>query len=132
MTANEAFEYALKEIDELRFEKSVSVKITPYDFTTDHGKEMLEKYSPKNISPENASPKKWCKIKFVTPNDEQISEIRELGNYLNLCGISFDSGGCAEGRDWELDWSFNYVAKDNQEAREARDQLEDIMKDCDI
>lgn len=125
MTANEAFEFGLSKIDELKHELGINIKVIPYDFTRDHTKEYLEE----PIEEHQVSTDKWCRINFLTPmTDEQREKIRELGNYLNLIGMSWDSGGCATGWDWEWDWSFNYVPKDNQEAREGRDQLDELFK----
>ena len=126
MTANEAFDFGLAKIDELRQEQNLNIKITMYDFTRDFAKKYLEE----PVEEHQASTDRWCKITFRTPmTDEQLEKVRELGNYLNMVGMSWDSGGYITGRDWEWDWSFKYVGKDNQEAREARDQLEDIMSD---
>jgi hypothetical protein len=126
MTADEAFDFGLAKIDELRHENGLKIKVIPYDFTRDHAKKYLEEPVEKH----QASTDRWCRINFKNPmTDEQHEKVRELGNYLNMVGMSWDSGGCAEGRDWEWDWSFKYVAKDNQEAREARDQLEDLFKE---
>ena len=127
MTPNEAFDFGLAKIDELQQETGIKIKFHPYDFTTEHGKEVKEE----PLEEHQASTDRWCRIQFLNPmTDEQKEKIRELGNYLNMCGISSDSGGCATGRDWEWDWSFKYTVKDNQEAREARDQLEDLLKNC--
>ncbi len=129
MTSDEALKFGLFKIDELQKETGIKIKIVPYDFTTDHGKEMKIEYLRKHLNkePNGASPHLWQRIHFVQPNDEQKEKIRELHNYLNMCGISSDSGGCCEGWDWEWDWSFNYIAKDNQEAREANNQLYDLF-----
>ena len=129
MTANEAFDFGLYKIDELQKETGVVIKIHPYDFDRfdeKHNKELIEKYS----GDDRADPEKWCRIHFKSPmNDEQKEKIRELRNYLSMVGISSDSGGCAAGWDWEWDWSFRYIAKDNQEAREADDLLYDLFKE---
>ena len=126
MTADEAFEFGLCKIKELQQETGVKIKIHPYDFTRDFAKKYLEE----PIEEGQASTDKWCRIQFLNPmTDEQKKKIRELGNYLNMCGISSDSGGCAIGWDWEWDWSFKYTIKDNQEAREARDQLHELFKE---
>lgn len=131
MTANEAFDFGLSKIDELQQETGVVIKIIPYDFTKfkdggKHEKELKEKYSGEECADHN----KWCRIHFSNPTDEQKEKIRELGNYLNMCGISSDQGGCAAGWDWEWDWSFKYVGKDNEEAREMRDQMYGLFKEC--
>lgn len=127
MTANEAFDFGLAKIDELKREQGINIKVIPYDFTRDHAKKYLEE----PLEEHQASTDKWCRIHFKNPMTErQKEEISEIGNYLNLVGISFDSGGCEKGRDWEWDWSFKYVGKNNQEAREARDQLEDLLNQC--
>ena len=129
MTPNEVFDFGLAKIDELRQEQGINIKVIPYDFTSNHAKKYLEE----PLEEDQASTDRWCRIKFKNPmTDEQKEKFRELGNYLNMVGISFDSGGCKEGRDWEWDWSFKYVAKDNQEAREARDQLEDLLGEYNI
>ena len=131
MTANEAFDFGLSKIKELQKETGIKIKFRQYDFTTEHGKEVKEE--DKFKTEKHASHEKWCRITFCSPfTDEESEKIRELGNYLNMVGMSWDSGGCATGRDWEWDWSFKYVGKDNQEAREARDQLEDLFDECNI
>jgi len=45
-----------------------------------------------------------------------------------MCGITFDTGGWKKYRSWQLDWSFEYTGKENEEIRDARDEVEDLIK----
>jgi hypothetical protein len=67
-------------------------------------------------------------VSFKIKSENDGVKIHEMANYLGLCGICFDTGGCSVCRDWELDWSFRYVKGDEDwEWREARERVEEFI-----
>lgn len=75
----------------------------------------------------------WCRIVFKNLTKIQLQKIMELGNYLGLCGITFDCGGGIDNnnnpyRQWEFDWSFQFnKGVEDINWREARETLEDTL-----
>ena len=124
MNTIEAFYFAMTKINELK-EQGIGVEITPYNFIDKkHKAELLKEYSKE----ENIPHEKWCGVNFRVNNDADAKKISEVGNYLGMCGMSFDTGGCANNRDWEFDWSFSYVkGSENWEWKEAREVVEDLI-----
>lgn len=71
---------------------------------------------------------KWVHVTFKIIFKEDALKIRKMADYLGLCGICFDVGGCSGYRDWELDWSFRYNKGDeNWEWSKARERVEEII-----
>jgi hypothetical protein len=69
---------------------------------------------------------KWVRISFKNLDKMEAEKVLEKGNYLGLCGISFDCGGSEGVRDWELDWSFTYnKGQEMLDWIESREQIED-------
>lgn len=121
MTTQEAFDFVMSKVDEL---KELGIKVV--------SKPCPSKNNPKTIAhyntPENIKPDTWVHISFKTTDVKHLAEIHEVVNYLGMCGITFDTGGCNGQRDWKLDWSFNY--KEGSEdwiKRNVRDDLEDML-----
>lgn len=121
MTTNEAFELAIEKANELK-ENGIEVVFRPCN--SEDNEEMIEKYN----KPENIPPDKWVKVTFENIDKYQAEKIHDAANYLGMCGILFDSGGCSNSRDWELDWSFQYTGQEEPEERkQARDEVEDMI-----
>lgn len=117
----EAFYFTMQKVNELK-ENGIAVNVKPTKSKTN--KELVKKYNkPDRIPVEN-----WVNVSFKIENEEQVLKIYEAANYLGLCGIRFDTGGCSNCRDWELDWSFSYnEGEENWEWREARKEVEDMI-----
>ena len=125
MTTNEAFEFTLEKVDELK-ELGIKVKIKPYNFIDDkHRKEIIEEYN----GPDSAIPDKWVGIRFISLTETQAEKVYEMTNYLLMCGIGFVTGGCSGCYDWELDWSFHYTGKEDEDAREGTEWVQDQLRD---
>ena len=125
MTTLEAFYFAMTKINELK-EQGIKVEIIPYTFCNEkHKNELLKEYSKK----ENIPHEKWCSITFTVKNKEEAEKIHEVGNYLGMCGITFDTGGMSNSRDWEFDWSFSYrKGSENWEWKEGRETVEEMIQ----
>jgi len=132
-TVIEAYEFTLSKIKDLE-ETGIMVTFKPTNSRND--KEIVEKYN----LPDRLPPELWYNVKFTIIDPSDSNKIFELGNYLRLCGIGFDTGGCCGIRDWELDWSFTYKKGDDQpELGMAREELEEMInslswseKHCDL
>ena len=126
MTALEAYELTLEKIDELKNDGiKVSFKNYPKDLINN---EILNEYNDKEHIPHQY----WKDVTFKNVDEIEIEKISETLNYLSLCGISFDLYGCCGERTWQLDWSFRYTGKINDEWRDEKDQLESMLKNCDL
>jgi len=120
MTTIEAHQLTFKKIKEL--EKSgISVEIKPSK--SRESSEMIKKYN----NPGRVPPEYWFFVTFFIDNNAQAMKIHEAANYLGMCGITFDTGGCCNYRDWELDWSFRYTGVEDEKWRDARDSVEDMI-----
>ncbi len=124
METIDAFYFAIEKIYELK-EENIEVKITPYRKVSEEEKQdLIKEYS----GPERIPFDKWCKITFTINKDDDVRKIQEVGNYLGMVGISFDTGGCKRQRDWEFDWSFSYIPKSEKfEWIQAREDVEDMI-----
>ena len=117
----EAFYFTMQKVNELK-ESGITVNVKPTKSRTD--KELAKKYD----KPERIPAEHWVNVSFKIENKEQALKIRETANYLGLCGIRFDTGGCSNCRDWELDWSFSYKkGEEDWEWRDAREEVEDMI-----
>lgn len=122
MTPTEAYEFAMKSVNDLI--KIGGIKVTIVQSKSKQHQETANKY---NLL-ENIPPEIWTHINFKFETNEERIKIFEMGSYLGLCGISFDTGGCCNSRDWEFDWSFRYKKGDeNWDKRNAREDLEDTI-----
>ena len=122
MTTQEAYDFTIDKVNELQ--KS-GIKVETRSCNSKDNPETIAKYS----SPENVAPEFWVHISFKTDNKPHLDQIHEAVNYLGMCGISFDTGGCCGQRDWELDWSFRYKEGDEDwEKRDTRDDVEDVLR----
>lgn len=121
MTTEEALAFTLNKVDEL---KELGIKVINKPCLSKDNPKTIKKYS----NPENTKPNTWIHISFRTTDGKHLMAIHEAVNYLGMCGITFDTGGCNGQRDWALDWSFSY--KEGSEdwiRRNARDDLEDTL-----
>ena len=116
MTSITAYELTLDKIRELK-EYGIKASIHPCDNFMKKEYNLLE----------GIPPEKWVNVSFEITNKGEAMRIHEVANYLNMCGISFDSGGCCDHRDWELDWSFSYTGKEDDGWRDAREEVEDMI-----
>ena len=121
MTPLEAFELTIEKIKELQ-KNGIEIEITPS--ISREFEDTIRKYKGK---PGRIDPEHWVNVAFRTTDKSEMIKINELANYLGLVGVSFDTGGYLGYREWELDWSFKYTGKENEEWREARQTMEDII-----
>ena len=129
MTPNEAHDYALelaKELQASGIELEITLWLDKHKSRDEHYKNCVEKYGN---DPKRASINKWCLVRFKTKSQEEVDLIHEKHKALSWMGVSFDSGGMADGscRDWELDWSFSYTGKPDTEHEESIDQCKDML-----
>ena len=122
MSTAEAYDFVLKEIDEL---KESGINIVAKSSISRNNKQIIKRCS----GPENIPPDAWVHITFLNLDEGQAMRVHEAANYLGMCGIYFDTGGCSDYRDWELDWSFKYTGKidDDKEVKDLRNDVEDII-----
>lgn len=119
MNKEDAFYFAIDRVLDLN-NNGVDFKITPYN-NPNNISDAKNDEIPKNL---------WCRINLKIKDKSDAQKISELGNYLGMCGISFDSGGCKGSRDWEFDWSFKYKkGEENWEWRNAREDVEKMIAD---
>jgi hypothetical protein len=121
MTPIDAYHLTLSKILELK-ENGINVEIIPTKSRID--KKLIERFN----QPERIPPEKWVSVSFKIKNHMDAVKIHEMANYLGMCGIRFDTGGCLNCRDWELDWSFKYVkGEDNLDWKDDREIVEDLI-----
>ena len=121
MTPTEAYYFTMSKVDELK-DSGIEVLIKPSN--TKNNQEMIKKYNQPGRTP----PELWNHISFKVSDKQQSKKIFDMANYLGLCGISFDTGGCIGQRDWELDWSFRFKkGEEDWDLRDARDEVEDML-----
>lgn len=113
MTITEAYRFTIEKIEELKA-KGISVVFKDRQKESDHPDGQL----PSGL---------WKHIQFVNVARTQAQEIFKMVKYLNLCGIRFDIGGESGKIDWELDWSFKYTGKDDEDWRDAIDECEENL-----
>ena len=113
-TILDAYYFAMTKVNELK-EQGINVEINKY-------------LSDDSSSSENIPFEKWCNVDFEKVTQEQSVKINEMANYLGMCGITFDMGGCVNSRDWSFDWSFSYEkGSENWEWKEALNEVEDMI-----
>ena len=115
MNIVEALEFTLEKVDELKKE-GIKLEIRPYKGKSEQKDRPLPK-------------EKWCRVKFYPKNKIESKKIHEMGNYLAMAGVGFDSGGSAGVRDWELDWSFRYTKQENYDLVVARNELQEMFNE---
>jgi len=119
MDLEEAHEFALEKVKEL-MDGGIQVTMTAPELAKD--KKAIAEAKERRAIPSE----KWIRISFQNLDEIECLKIFEAGNYLGLCGISFDCGGFDKGRDWELDWSFEHRhGEERTEWIEAREVMED-------
>lgn len=121
MTTDEAFDYTMELVEELRG-MGVKVEIKPSRSRTNA--EVIAKYS----GPERVKPERWVNVQFKAVTEEQANAIQERCRKLNWLGVVFDTGGGMKMRDWELDWSFRYQGRPDAEREEVQGQVEDLIQ----
>ncbi len=127
MTSNEAHAFALNKVEELR-KDGIEVTIKKYNLDSEHGRKTVQKYDGEI---NRAHPERWVNVKFEISNKIDAEKVQEAANYLGMCGMIFDVGGTSDFRDWELDWSFQYTGKEDEEWREVREDVENMINDED-
>jgi hypothetical protein len=125
-TPIDAYEYTIKKVNILK-KSGIDVIITPCKSRTDL--ECVKKYN----GPDRIPPDKWVNISFQISDKAQAIKIHKVANYLGMCGIRFDTGGCSSCRNWELDWSFSYQkGKEHWDLIDAREEVEDMINEMDM
>lgn len=114
MTKTEAYELTLEKIAEL---KKAGVSVT-----------TRSPHLLKGGTADDLPHEKWLHITFDVTDVAHLMKVNEAANYLGMCGIGFDTGGWQDYRDWELDWSFNYTGKEDEQWRDAREEVEELLK----
>ena len=121
MTPTDAYYFAMSKVKELR-EYGIEITIKPSK--SRDNEDIVKKYN----KPDRISPELWNHVSFKILDDAQSQKVMEMGNYLGMCGISYDTGGCVSCRDWEFDWSFRYrKGEENWEWRDIREEVEDMI-----
>jgi hypothetical protein len=122
MTPLDAYNLTLSKVKELE-NSGIVVKIKTS--RSRKNQKIIKKYN----RPDRVSPDKWIHVSFKTKDKIKIAKIFDAGTYLSMCGISFDTGGCCDLRDWELDWSFSYEkGTEKWEWNEARSDVENMIE----
>lgn len=111
MSADEAYDYTLSLVEELKKE-GLEVSITPSSSALS-GK-LREKYR----GPTRIDSSKWVHVTFYTEDAAIFNRVYSKLNLLRDKGIMFDTGFGLGGIDWELDWSFKYN-EDTTESKET-------------
>lgn len=125
MTPDEALDYALELVEELR-QQGVPLTVTPYKEKTKpkHYAEVVAQYGGK---PERASPEKWVKVKFKPVTQEQRNAIHAVGQKIGWLGAFYDHGGGCGEIDWEFDWSFRYTGQPDADREQVVSSVNDLM-----
>lgn len=121
MTINEAHDAALNAVIQLARE-GIEVRIKP-----SNGRNIsstVEKYGNRE---DRVTPDKWFNVTFTVDTPDTANAVRD--KYISLCkkGITFDTGGCFGYRDWELDWSLEYVGTADGETEDRYDLVESLI-----
>lgn len=126
MTITEAHQFTMDKVIELE-NAGIKVNIKP-----SRGREIESTVKKYGDNPECVPINLWYHVTFVAENEAEKMKVHNAVNYLGMCGITFDTGGCCNQRDWELDWSFRYEkGEEDMERRDARDMVEDIINRID-
>ena len=116
-----AFEFTLTKVWELK-ESGIEVIIKPS--RSSENKDIAKRYSGTDRVPAE----KWLHVTFHIKNGNESKKVLEMAQYLAMCGICFDTGGCSGQRDWELDWSFSYKkGEEDMDMIVAREQVEEML-----
>lgn len=68
----------------------------------------------------------WSRVEFAASSETDTDILRQEEVRLSALNIAFDTGGCCESRDWEIDWSL-HIAED--EDIDAMEEGRRIVKD---
>jgi len=98
----EAQKYALEVVEDLKH-NGIRIEIKP---ARSDNEEFYAKLQKKYAPPERLPHQLWKHITFYPEGEEQRKKIYQSRKELGWLGLSFDTGGCADCFDWELDWSF--------------------------
>lgn len=122
MTIIEAHQFAMDKVNELK-DSGIEVLKKP-----SRGREIESAINKYGNKPDRVPVNLWYHITFKIKDQADTMKVHEAVNYLGMCGITFDTGGWKDERDWELDWSFKYKrGEEDMERRDARDMVEDII-----
>lgn len=120
MTTAEAYDHTREVIEDLRA-TGIIVHIKPS--SRRDNAELVAKYS----GPERIAPEKWVNVSFLT-TPVQSAAVAQAAKELGWMGITFDTGGMLNHRDWELDWSFAFRERQPDGEREMmRDTVEHMI-----
>jgi hypothetical protein len=122
MDTLEAYNLTIDKIEELKRE---GINSTSVPSRSRGDRNLIKKYN----SPKNVKPDKWFHVTFNINDEVQADKIFDAVKYLGLCGIQFDTGGYKNTRDWELDWSFEYTGKENEEWMQKVEEVEYLIRD---
>ena len=126
MTTLEAYELTMEKIDELKNDGlEVYFKKYPEDLID---QEIINKYNDNEHIPYQY----WKDVTFKNVDKIEKQKINNVLSYLSLCGICFDLYGGLNERTWQLDWSFKYTGKTNDEWMENNDSLEFELEKCNL
>ncbi len=121
-TTEDAYYFTISKLKEF---KSEGIKINIKHCKSAGDIKMVQKYNlPGRVAPEH-----WVNVNLVYKNGKQRNLIISARKHLGMCGISFDTGGCRNTRDWELDWSFKYErGKEAWDWLNATEEVEEIIQ----
>jgi hypothetical protein len=111
----EAFNYTLSILKGLQ---KNGIKIEKYPSNARFIQEIIDDF--RKIE-SRLKPKNWYHVELTFVNPEQKKIIYDAQKDLLEKGITFDTGGIGDIRDWELDWSFHLI--DEEERKEKKERI---------
>jgi hypothetical protein len=119
MNINEAYQKVMDAVLELK-NMGVEVAIRP--------SRSKSNASEKYVGEEFLSVDKWVHVEFRPKNQTEYAFVSDYKKHLNWAGITFDSGGMGNCRDWEIDWSLRANDGPDGEAQDRQEAVEEIMR----
>ena len=124
-TPIEAYNFTLEMVEKLK-EHGITVKVK--ESRSRNSESAIKKYD----KPDRVPPEMWNHVTLCYETADQRTKIYEATRYLGMVGIYFDTGGCANQYDWEMDWSFSYQkGREDWEKMEAQEWLDDMKEKID-
>lgn len=119
--ATEAFEHVILVLKKLQ---EVGVQVTLKPSNSRESATAKEKYGN---DPQRIPVDRWQHATLEAQSDEHRKQIFAEQHNLGVLGISFNTGGGAGYRDWELDWSFKYTGVEDKSRAVAQEAVEEMI-----
>lgn len=71
---------------------------------------------------------KWVDITFRFKTRQQADIVKKRADELGWAGITFDTSGTKNEREWQIDWSFQINPVPDGEWEARREDLEDMIE----